>query len=120
MASREVLIMIISEYFNVVTKMTAGTEEEYIKMIEIINNMEKRDNSPFFQKVILALVKEGVVPARKDFCSRKEYLSFEEIKTIMNDIYKHTAMGHPVELVKSRYEENPFALEMIEAFQDYH
>ena len=119
MPSKEVLFMIISEYFNVVSKMTKGTDAEYEEMMEIIRSMEKRDNSLFFQKIILALVQEGVIPARSDGDRKKTYLSFEEIKCIINDIYKKVNFGISLDSIRTSYTDNGFALDIIEAFQYY-
>lgn len=116
---QEIMEMIVIEYVNVVENLP-DTDEAWNLWWEILNQMKQKNDSLFYQKVILALTQEGLVPGQSlGTIKTHELLPFAEIKQIMNVMYKciWRSNGKAIPELRQKYEGINFAEKLLDAYE---
>lgn len=119
MEPKEVVKMIVTEYVNPVMRLP-DTDEAFQKWWEIMKDMERKDKSPLYQGILLALVNEGVVPGRNlGNKVQRKLLDFQDIKQIMNVCYSSIFRSgeSSIPALRSKFQNIPFAQNLLDAYQ---
>lgn len=107
----------IQNYFNPVFNMK-DTDTDFERWHELCCSFN--ENS-FLQNLVLASIKACIVPGRNLGFGKHNYTpTYEDAKQIFGMCYKAAVStdGLGIPYVRSQYSENPFALSLLDAFDE--
>lgn len=103
-------------YFNPVFDME-DTEIDFERWYELCCSFD----DSFLQNLVLASIKACIVPGRNLGFGKHNYApTYEDAKQIFGTCYKAavSANGMGIPYVRTQYSENPFALSLLDAFDE--